>query len=63
MESIHLISVQELMNCPVRVEQREWHGQMYRVIYFDTEAACIWGVTGRITEVLLQHFFGWTLPS
>ena len=62
-ESIHLISIPELLECPVRLEYREWHGQMYRVIYFDTKSVCIWGVTGRITEVLLQHFFGWTPPS
>jgi 8-oxo-dGTP pyrophosphatase MutT (NUDIX family) len=62
-ESIHLIPVLELLECPVRLEHREWHGQMYRVIYFDTASVCIWGVTGRITEVLLQHFFDWTPPS
>lgn len=62
-ESIHLIPVVELLNCPVRLEQREWAGQSYRVIYFDTASACIWGVTGRITEVLLCHFFDWTPPA
>ena len=62
-DSIHLIGITELLNCPVRLEHREWHGQKYRVIYFDTTSVCIWGVTGRITEVLLQHFFDWTPPS
>jgi len=61
-ESIHMISMVELLNCPVRLEHREWHGQKYRVIYFDTQTVCIWGVTGRITEILLQHFFDWTPP-
>jgi 8-oxo-dGTP pyrophosphatase MutT (NUDIX family) len=62
-ESIHLIPILELLSCPVRLEQREWQGHMYRVIYFDTTSVCIWGVTGRITEVLLQNFFGWNPPS
>lgn len=62
-DSIHLIPVTELLSCPVRLEYREWQGQTYRVIYFDTTSVCIWGVTGRITEVLLQHFFDWTPPS
>lgn len=61
-ESIHLIPVLELLNCPVRLENREWQGVTYRVIYFDTTSVCIWGVTGRITEVLLTHFFSWRPP-
>ena len=62
-QSIHLIEVEELLNCPVRVEQRVWSERSYRVIYFDTSSACIWGVTGRITEILLSHFFNWKAPS
>ena len=62
-ESIHIITVNELLTCPVRLEQREWGGKSYRVIYFDTEQVCIWGVTGRITEVLLTHFFDWKAPD
>jgi 8-oxo-dGTP pyrophosphatase MutT (NUDIX family) len=62
-ESIHLIAVEELMNCPVRLEYKVWAGTTYRVIYFDTNSACIWGVTGRITEVLLTHFFQWEAPQ
>ena len=62
-ESIHLIPVLELLNCPVRLENREWQGVTYRVIYFDTSSVCIWGVTGRITEVLLSHFFSWRPPQ
>lgn len=59
-ESIHLVSVEELLECPVRIEHREWKGQTYRVIYFDTSSICIWGITGGITEILLRHFFDWT---
>jgi 8-oxo-dGTP pyrophosphatase MutT (NUDIX family) len=61
-DSIHLISVKELLTCPVRVEQREWREKSYRVIYFDTTSVCVWGVTGRITELLLTHFFRWDTP-
>lgn len=62
-DSIHLIAVDELLRCPVRLEQREWLGKSYRVIFFDTDSVCIWGVTGRITEVLLTHFFDWRAPD
>ena len=62
-DSIHMIEVQELLKCPVRLEHREWGGRRYRVIYFETSTVCVWGVTGRITEVLLSHFFGWEPPQ
>lgn len=62
-DSIHFITLDELLNCPVRLEHREYQGHTYRVIYFDTSTVCVWGVTGRIVEVLLQHFFGWTAPQ
>lgn len=62
-ESIHLITLEELMQCPVRLEHREWLGVTYRVIYFDTSTVCIWGVTGRITEIILRHFFDWSPPD
>lgn len=58
-ERIHLIPLRELLTCPVRYEEREWQGKSYRVVYFDTKAACVWGVTGRITELLLTQFFDW----
>lgn len=61
-ESIHLIEVEELLNCPVRLEYKVWQEVEYRVVYFDTSSVCIWGVTGRITEVLLNHFFDWKIP-
>lgn len=61
-ESIHLISVEELLHCPVRIEYKTWQNTEYRVIYFDTESVCIWGVTGSITEILLSHFFAWKAP-
>jgi 8-oxo-dGTP pyrophosphatase MutT (NUDIX family) len=62
-ESIVLIELEELLNCPVRVEQRTYQGKDYRVVYFDTRQACVWGVTGRITEFLLTHFFDWQPPE
>ena len=62
-ESIHFIALEELLECPVRVEFREWQGTTHRVIYFDTSSVCIWGITGRITEILLQHFFAWQAPQ
>ena len=61
-QSIHLITVQELLQCPVRLEHRTWQGREYRVIYFETSTVCVWGVTGRITELLLSTFFDWTPP-
>lgn len=61
-EKIHLIPIVELMNCPARCEQREWQGESYRVVYFETPEALVWGVTGRITELLLIHFFDWKTP-
>ena len=62
-DSIHIIPVKELLSCPVRLEEKIWQEQSYRVVYFDTESVCIWGVTGRILEVVLSHFFDWRAPN
>lgn len=61
-EQFFFIPLGELLTCPVRYETREWQGNSYRVVYFDTKAACVWGITGRITELLLTQFFDWKKP-
>lgn len=61
-ESLHLIPITDLLTCPVRYEERTWQGNTYRVVYFDTQTVCVWGVTGRITELLLSRFFDWKAP-
>lgn len=60
--SLHLVKISDLLTCPVRLETREWNARRYRVIYFDLEELCVWGVTGRITEFILTHFFDWESP-
>ena len=62
-ESIHLIDVEELLNCPVRLERKTYLEDNHRVIYFDTSSVCIWGITGRITEIILRQFFSWEPPQ
>ncbi len=58
-EAVHLVPVQELLDCKFRAEQKEWQGTQYRVVYFDLDELCIWGITGRILEVVLETFFDW----
>lgn len=58
-ESLHLVPVRELLSCPFRAEQKEWRDTQYRVVYFDLDGLCIWGITGRILEVVLETFFDW----
>lgn len=62
-EALHLVQVQQLLDCPARCEMREWNSQLYRVVYFDIDDLCIWGVTGRITEHILSTFFDWEPPQ
>ena len=59
-QSLHLVSLTDLLSCPFRVEQKEWQSRLWRVVYFDLDDLCVWGVTGRIVEHLLQSFFDWS---
>jgi 8-oxo-dGTP pyrophosphatase MutT (NUDIX family) len=61
-ESVHLISMTDLLTCPFRLEHKEWNSKVYRVVYFDLDELCVWGVTGRIVEHLLENFFDWQPP-
>lgn len=62
-ESLHLVSMVDLLTCPFRLEFKEWHSRMWRVVYFDLDDLCVWGVTGRIVEHLLRSFFDWHPPE
>ncbi len=62
-ETLHRVNLRVLLECPARCEMRTWEGKTYRVVYFDLEELCIWGVTGRITEHILSTFFDWEPPS
>lgn len=62
-ESLHLVPLQDLMSCPFRTEEREWQSRLWRVVYFDLDDLCVWGVTGRIVEHLLETFFEWRPPG
>ena len=62
-ESLHLVSMTDLLSCPFRVEHKEWQSRLWRVVFFDLEDLCVWGVTGRIVEHLLQSFFDWSPPE
>lgn len=62
-ESLHLVKMVELLNCPFRLEYKEWQSRTWRVVYFDLDELCVWGVTGRIVEHLLQNFFDWRPPD
>lgn len=61
-EAIHLVSMTDLLECPFRLEFKEWQDKVYRVVYFDLDDLCVWGVTGRIVEHLLESFFDWQPP-
>ena len=62
-EAIHQVRLVDLLNCPFRLEHKEWMQKTYRVVYFDLPDLCIWGVTGRIVEYLLETFFDWSAPK
>lgn len=62
-ESLHLVRMADLLSCPFRLEQKEWQSRLWRVVYFDLDDLCVWGVTGRIVEHLLQTFFDWQPPE
>lgn len=62
-EALHRVKLEALLNCPARCEMSEWNGKVYRVVYFDLEEICVWGVTGRITEQILATFFDWDPPQ
>ena len=61
-ESVHLIALSDLLSCPYRLEFKEWQSKVWRVVYFDLDDFCVWGVTGRIVEHLLESFFDWQPP-
>ena len=61
-DAIHQVALSDLLSCPFRLEHKEWKGKTYRVVYFDLEELCVWGVTGRIVEYLLETFFDWKAP-
>lgn len=61
-EAIYRVPLSELLECPFRLEHREWMGKTHRVVYFDLPELCVWGVTGRIVEYLLVTFFDWEAP-
>lgn len=61
-EKIHLVRLTDLLTCPFRLEHKEWQDKVYRVVYFDLDDLCVWGVTGRIVEHLLESFFDWQPP-
>lgn len=61
--SVHLVRLTDLLSCPFRLEHKEWHDKVYRVVYFDLDDLCVWGVTGRIVEHLLESFFDWRAPG
>lgn len=62
-ESVHLVRMADLLSCPFRLEHKEWHSRLWRVVYFDLDDLCVWGVTGRIVEHLLRSFFDWQPPE
>lgn len=62
-ESVHQVLIHDLLNCPFRLEHKEWLGKTFRVVYFDLPDLCVWGVTGRIVEYLLETFFDWSPPA
>lgn len=62
-EAVHLIPLTDLLSCPFRLEFKEWQGKLWRVVYFDLDNLCVWGVTGRIVEHLLENFFDWRPPT
>jgi 8-oxo-dGTP pyrophosphatase MutT (NUDIX family) len=62
-EAVHLVAMTDLLTCPFRLEHKEWHAKVYRVVYFDLDDLCVWGVTGRIVEHLLETFFEWRPPG
>lgn len=62
-EEVLLVGLSELLNCPVRYTQKSYNGKIFRVVHFDTSQGCIWGVTGRIVEHLLEHYFEWQAPE
>lgn len=61
-DAVHLVALSDLLNCPFRLEYKEWEGRRWRVVYFDLDDLCVWGVTGRIVEHLLENFFDWRPP-
>lgn len=61
-EAIHQVALTSLLSCPFRLEYKEWQSKTFRVVYFDLPGLCVWGVTGRIVEYLLETFFDWKAP-
>ena len=62
-EELIFVSLGELLSCPVRYREQTWKEKTFQVVHFDTSQGCIWGVTGRIVEHLLEHFFEWQAPN